>query len=135
MAQAVRAHIYHRELTEESRKSCEHVTNLAALYRSQGRYGEAEPLYKQSFSTLNNILGPSHPNTLIAQKNYTGVLVQLHKDRQALSQLKTIETHLSSRAALQLATLPKDRVRRLWLRSESTFQDMPLELGLEHRLN
>jgi hypothetical protein len=26
MEQAVQAHIYHRELTEESRKSCEHVT-------------------------------------------------------------------------------------------------------------
>jgi hypothetical protein len=58
------------------------------------------------------------------QQNYTGVLIRLHQDRQALSQLKTIETHLSSRAALQLATLSKDRVRRLWLRSAATFQDM-----------
>ena len=66
----------------------------------RGRAGtaEAEPLFEQAFSTLIDTLSPSHPNTLIAQQNYTGVLIRLHKDRQALSHLKTIETHLSSRA-------------------------------------
>jgi hypothetical protein len=27
------------------------------------------------------------------QQNYTEVLIRLHKDRQALSQLKTVDTH------------------------------------------
>ena len=100
------------------------LNNLAFLYYAQGRYGEAEPLYKQALSTLSDTLGTSHPNTLIVQKNYIVVLILLHKERQALAQLKTMETHLASRAALQLSTLLKDRVRRQWLRSESTFQDL-----------
>ena len=46
-----------------------------------------------------------------------------------MAQLKTMETHLASRAALQLSTLLKDRVRRQWLQSESTFQDLIFTLA------
>ena len=62
--------------------------------------GKPNPRYKQALSTLSDTLGASHPYTLLVQKNYIGVLILLHKERQALAQLKTMETHLASRAAL-----------------------------------
>ncbi len=34
---------------------------LAAFYQDQGRYAEAEPLYKQSLGIVENAVGPRHP--------------------------------------------------------------------------
>jgi tetratricopeptide (TPR) repeat protein len=39
------------------------LTHLAHLYRSQGRYSEAEPLYGRSLAILTAKLGLNHPNT------------------------------------------------------------------------
>ncbi len=41
------------------------LNNLAALYRAQGKYAEAEPLYKRSLAIWEKALGPEH--TLVAQ--------------------------------------------------------------------
>jgi CHAT domain-containing protein/tetratricopeptide (TPR) repeat protein len=41
-----------------SRRSC----NLAALYRDQGRFADAEPLYKRSLEIREKTLGPDHPD-------------------------------------------------------------------------
>ena len=38
------------------------LNNLAALYRAQGRYAEAEPLYKRSLAIREKALGPDHPD-------------------------------------------------------------------------
>ncbi|MCP4935242.1 MAG: tetratricopeptide repeat protein [bacterium] len=35
--------------------------NLANLYQTQGRYGNAEPLFKRSFTINEKALGPDHP--------------------------------------------------------------------------
>jgi tetratricopeptide (TPR) repeat protein len=43
--------------------------NLALLYRAQGRYGEAEPLYRELLEASRELLGPSHPITLIGLNN------------------------------------------------------------------
>ena len=40
------------------------VNNLAALYHAQGRYGEAEPLYKRALEANERVLGKEHPDTL-----------------------------------------------------------------------
>ena len=45
------------------------VNNLAGLYESQGRYGEAEPLYVRALAGLQRKLGPEHPTTVVVQKN------------------------------------------------------------------
>ena len=37
------------------------LNNLAVLYESQGRYAEAEPLYKKSLAIVEKALGPEHP--------------------------------------------------------------------------
>ena len=38
------------------------LNNLAALYETQGRYADAEPLYKRSLAIREKALGPDHPD-------------------------------------------------------------------------
>ncbi len=38
------------------------LNDLARLYESQGRYAEAEPLYKRSLAIREKALGPDHPD-------------------------------------------------------------------------
>jgi hypothetical protein len=38
------------------------LNNLAGLYRAQGRYGEAEPLYRRSLQIVEQQLGADHPD-------------------------------------------------------------------------
>ncbi|MEH2316744.1 tetratricopeptide repeat protein, partial [Nostoc sp.] len=45
------------------------LNNLAALYDSQGRYSEAEPLYMQALDILERRLSANHPNTVAVGKN------------------------------------------------------------------
>ncbi len=40
------------------------MSNLAGLYRRQGRYGEAEPLYEQVLGLRREEFGERHPDTL-----------------------------------------------------------------------
>ncbi len=37
------------------------LNNLAGLYQAQGRYAEAEPLYKRALAIIEKALGPEHP--------------------------------------------------------------------------
>ena len=37
------------------------LNNLAEVYRLQGRYAEAKPLYKRSLAIREKTLGPEHP--------------------------------------------------------------------------
>ena len=45
------------------------LNNLAALYRTQGRYAEAEPLYKRSLAIREKALGPDHPDVAQSLNN------------------------------------------------------------------
>src|ERR1700750_855260 len=38
------------------------LNNLAALYERQGRYAEAEPLFKRALAIRQKALGPAHPD-------------------------------------------------------------------------
>ena len=38
------------------------LNSLAVLYQSQGRYAEAEPLFKRSLAIREKALGPDHPD-------------------------------------------------------------------------
>ncbi len=50
------------------------LNNLAGLYDDQGRYAEAEPLYKRSLVIREKVLGPGHPNVATSLENYAAVL-------------------------------------------------------------
>ena len=45
------------------------LNNLAALYRNQGKYNEAEPLYLRSLSIRENQLGENHPDVAQSLNN------------------------------------------------------------------
>jgi hypothetical protein len=45
------------------------VNSLGLLYKSQGRYGEAEPLFLRALEAWERTLGPEHPRTLISLNN------------------------------------------------------------------
>jgi tetratricopeptide (TPR) repeat protein len=53
------------------------LNNLAALYRAEGRYDEAEPLYREALERRRAVLGPIHPDTLTSLNN----LAFLYEDR------------------------------------------------------
>ena len=45
------------------------LNNLAALYDKQGRYADAEPLYKRSLAIQEKALGPDHPDVATSLNN------------------------------------------------------------------
>jgi tetratricopeptide (TPR) repeat protein len=49
------------------------VQNLAIVYRNQGRYEEAERLYRRALEGREEKLGPKHPDTLTTVEGLAGV--------------------------------------------------------------
>ena len=45
------------------------MNNLASLYCDQGKYGEAEPLYKEALAGHQKALGQDYPDTLLSLNN------------------------------------------------------------------
>jgi len=45
------------------------LNNLALLYDNQGRYAEAEPLYKRALAIWEKALGPDHPEVAMGLNN------------------------------------------------------------------
>jgi hypothetical protein len=45
------------------------LNNLANLYKAQGRYAEAEPLYSSCLETRRRVLGLDHPETKEVMNN------------------------------------------------------------------
>lgn len=45
------------------------LNNLAGLYKSQGRYSDAEPLYSDALAMCDRILGVNHPTTATIRQN------------------------------------------------------------------
>jgi CHAT domain-containing protein/Flp pilus assembly protein TadD len=45
------------------------IINLAMLYRAQGRYTDAEPLFKRALAIFEKSLGPDHPNVATSLNN------------------------------------------------------------------
>ena len=50
------------------------LDNLALLYQAQGKYAEAEPLYKRSLGIREQTLGPDHSHVATSLENYTALL-------------------------------------------------------------
>ena len=45
------------------------LNNLAVLYNSQGKYDDAEPLFKRALAVREEVLGPMHPDTATSLNN------------------------------------------------------------------
>ena len=53
------------------------LNNLAALYKEQGRYADAEPLYKRALAIDEKAVGPDHPDVATSLNN----LAALYKEQ------------------------------------------------------
>ena len=62
-----------RVLGDDHPDTLQSKNNLAHLYHSQGRYGEAEPLYRETSQLRRQVLGDKHPNTLGSMNNLAGL--------------------------------------------------------------
>ena len=59
------------------------LNNMAALYSAQGKYAEAEPLYKSSLAIREKALGPEHPNVAKSLENYSDLLRKTRRGDEA----------------------------------------------------
>ena len=59
------------------------LNNLAELYREQGDYAKAEPLYKKALAIREKALGPTHPTLAQGLENYAGLLRKLNRIPEA----------------------------------------------------
>ena len=56
---------------------------MALIYDAQGRYGEAEPLYKRALAIWEKALGPEHPDVAKSLANYAALLRETDRDVEA----------------------------------------------------
>ena len=56
------------------------LNNLAGLYQVQGRYAEAEPLYKRSLAICEKAFGPDHPDVALSLNS----LAELYRFKVAM---------------------------------------------------
>ncbi|HJT57889.1 MAG TPA: FxSxx-COOH system tetratricopeptide repeat protein [Ktedonobacteraceae bacterium] len=73
--------IYEQVLGPTHPNAANCLNNLAELYGSQGKYEEAEPLFHHALAIWEHVLGPKHPNTIIARKNYDGLLAEMKRNK------------------------------------------------------
>ncbi len=59
------------------------AVSLAELYRAQGKYTEAEPLYQRALAIVEKALGPEHPQVATVLGNYAALLHKLNRDAEA----------------------------------------------------
>jgi hypothetical protein len=55
------------------------INNLAALYRSEGNYAHAEPVFTHALEVQRRVLGEAHPNTLNTLNNLALLYLNQHK--------------------------------------------------------
>ncbi|MFQ5896988.1 MAG: tetratricopeptide repeat protein [Candidatus Methylomirabilia bacterium] len=51
------------------------LNNLAVLYKAQGQYAQAEPLYQRALAIKGKVLGPEHPSLATSLNNLAGLYV------------------------------------------------------------
>jgi len=73
---------YEQHLGETHPHTAASLNNLAALYKSQGRYADAEPLYQRALAISEHALGQRHPTTRQIHTNYVALLETMRRKRR-----------------------------------------------------
>ena len=108
------------------------VNNLAELYRSQGRYGEAEPLYRRALEASERVLGPENPATLTTRGNLAVLLVRTGRPGAALRELRALDLRLGQWLETEVRTTQAAAMQRQALRLASVYQAAAFSLALAH---
>lgn len=98
------------------------VNNLAMLYQTQGRYGDAEPLVRRALTASERVLGETHPDTLDTRLNQIALLVNQQRLDPALRALVIQELDSTEQEAVKLQRLA----------AESRLQHVVFTLALAH---
>ena len=53
------------------------------LYHAQGKYAEAEPLYRRALAIREKALGPEHPDVAKTLENYAELLRKANRKAEA----------------------------------------------------
>jgi tetratricopeptide (TPR) repeat protein len=72
-----------QEKSEQSIDLAASLNDLAELYRSMGRYSEAEPLYQRSLAIHEAQLGADHPDTATSLNNLAGLYYSMGRYSEA----------------------------------------------------
>ncbi len=56
---------------------------LGEVYRTQGKYAEAEPLYRRALAIWEKALGPEHPNVAQGLEKYAKLLRKTNRENEA----------------------------------------------------
>ena len=75
--------IWEKALGPEHPRVAASLNNLALLYDAQGKYAEAEPLYKRSLAIWEKALGPEHPDVAQGLENYAALLRKTGRSAEA----------------------------------------------------
>jgi tetratricopeptide (TPR) repeat protein len=62
------------------------LNNLASMYQAQGRYAEAEPLFKRALAIGDKVLGPEHPDNAVRLSN----LAMLFRDQKRYAEAEPL---------------------------------------------
>ena len=91
------------EITPETAAT---LHNLAGVYNEQGKYTEAEPLYKRALAIYEQKLGPDHPDTVKVRNN----LADLYKRQSLERPQRNVPAEASSSwRASELTSLERSR--------------------------
>jgi tetratricopeptide (TPR) repeat protein len=59
------------------------LNNLAEVYKEQGKFTEAEPLFKRALEMMENSLGPDHPHILPILENLSDLYMKTGRIEEA----------------------------------------------------
>ncbi len=59
------------------------LLGLAAVYKEQGKYAQAEPLSRRALAIWEKALGPEHPQVATVLENYAALFHKLNRDAEA----------------------------------------------------
>jgi CHAT domain-containing protein/Flp pilus assembly protein TadD len=74
--------IHERTLGAENATTANSMSNLAYVMTLQGKYADAEKLYRRALAVRERVLGPEHPDVATNLANLAKVLQELGKDQQ-----------------------------------------------------
>jgi len=66
------------------------MANLAATYREQGRWNDAEGLEVQGMETSSRVLGQEHPSTLTSMNNLAFTYMSQGRRDEALATMEQV---------------------------------------------
>ncbi|WP_413199576.1 CHAT domain-containing protein, partial [Nostoc piscinale] len=136
--------IFEKVLGKEHPDVASSLNNLALLYKKQGKYQQAEPLYQRSLAIFEKLLGKEHPLVATSLNNLALVYKAQGKYQQAEplyqrsltirekwlgKEHPDVANSLNNLAALYYAQGKYQQAEPLYLRSLAIFEKV---LGKEH---